>query len=119
MPSNREMILPLYPYCRLGLNHDMKNIIFCGHRWLPVGARNMWHPRMYSEENGVIVCDEFSPEMINNGETQDSWLRVAGLERHELNRTKCLMCGNEGHIARHCNLLVNQMARAKAAMVKK
>ena len=118
MPSNREMILPLYPHCRLGANPDMNGIGFCGHKWLPSGDRSMWHPRLYSEENGVIVCDEFSPAMINNEGTQDLWLRVIGLERHELNRTKCLMCGNEGHVAKHCRHPVNQMASAKAATVK-
>ena len=63
MPCNREMLLPMYPWCRL--TSQMHGLTFCGQRWLPSGERTMWHPRMYSEANGVIVCDEFSDQLIN------------------------------------------------------
>ena len=41
-------------------------------------------------------------------------MTVAGLDRHVKNRTKCANCGAEGHIAVHCLLEVNRLAREHA-----
>ena len=115
-PSNREMVLPLYPWCRLDASPMLDNIRFPGAQWLPIGPRAVDHPRMYSEINGSIICDEFSDELIDDHGvgTQDPWLTVAGLDRHIKNRTKCANCGAEGHIAVHCLLEVNRLAREHA-----
>ena len=115
-PSNREMVLPLYPWCSLDASPDLRNIRFPGAQWLPVGPRGIDHPRMYSELNGLVICDEFSDELIDDHGTgtQDSWLTVAGIDHHIENRTICHNCGAEGHIVSHCHLEANQLAREQA-----
>ena len=94
LPSNREMLLPLYPWCPVE-GPEMWQINFQGVHWLPSGPRDLHHPRMYSEVDGVIVCDEYSDELINDGGagTEDTWLTVAGLHRYEPHYIKCLRCG--------------------------
>jgi len=115
-PSNREMVLPLYPWCSLDASPDLRNLRFPGAQWLPVGTRGIDHPRMYSELNGLVICDEFSDELIDDHGTgtQDSWLTVAGIDHHIENRTICHNCGAEGHIVSHCHLEANQLAREQA-----
>jgi len=103
MPSNREMLLPLYPRCRIS-GPVMRQIKFQGGSWLPTGPRTLHHPRMYSEENGAIFSDEYSDKLINDegAGTEDTWLTVTGLGRKEQQRIKCLNCGEEGHVLKDC-----------------
>ena len=96
----------------------MWQINFQGVHWLPSGPRDLHHPRMYSEVDGVIVCDEYSDELTNDGgaRTEDTWLTVAGLDRYEQHYIKCPRCGAEGHVAKDCHLLVNQLARRQSVV---
>ena len=109
-PSNREMLLPLYPWGSIGDSEDMAHINFGVMRWLPVGNRTLWHPRVYSEVNGVVVRDDYSDSCMSS----DPWLKVAGLDLHEWRRTKCLNCGADGHSAKDCHLEINAPARMLA-----
>ena len=81
-----------------------------------MGPRAIDHPRMYSEFNNQIICDEFSDDLIDDHGvgSQDPWLTVAGLDHHIDNRTICFNCGAEGHIAVNCYLEANRLAREQA-----
>ena len=105
MPSKAEMLLPLYPQCRISdrVSHEIDYQVI---NLLPKGPRTIFHPRMYSESKGQIICDEFSDKLINaNGaKSEDPWLTVAGLTRNEqtARKTKCLKCGSVSHTLRNC-----------------
>ena len=102
-PSNREMLLPLYPWGSVGDKADMSGINFGEMRWLPAGRRTLWHPRVYSEVDGLIMRDDFTETCMSD----DPWLTVAGLDWSQWRRVKCLNCGEDGHIASDCYLESN------------